>query len=229
VVTTVAFWHDEWVVVPAHERAVVFVNGVVGPVLAPGRHRVPRWRRRRQVVVTRVDVRRSWTVLANQEVMTADVPGVRVSVAAQWRVVDPVAWLGVAADPADALRMAVQLALRDVLAGREVASLVADRGETGAQLRERVAAEAAALGAEVLRVELRDVAPPAEVRRSALALFTARQDGLARLEAARAETAALRALANGAKVLAEHPALLQLRTAEAVAAAGGVVKLTLPS
>ena len=54
------------------------------------------------------------------------------------------------------------------------------------------------------------------------------EEGLAALERARGETAALRALANGARVLADHPGLLQLRTAQEVPRSGGVVKLSVP-
>jgi regulator of protease activity HflC (stomatin/prohibitin superfamily) len=216
-------------VLRSHERAVVLVNGRVERLLGEGRHRMPRRRPGRSVQVQRVDVRRSWVVLPNQEVMAADVPGVRVSVAAEWRITDPVAWLSVARDPSDALWIAVQLAVRDAFAARTIEALVAERGQVAVDLRDRVAGEVEALGAEVLRVEIRDLAPPAEVRRSVLALHTARADGLAQLERARAETAALRALANGAKILTEHPGLLQLRTAEAVAHGGGVVKLSFTS
>ncbi len=56
---------------------------------------------------------------------------------------------------------------------------------------------------------------------------TARHEGLAALERARGETAALRALANGARTLAENPALVQMRTAQVVADAGGEVVLRL--
>jgi regulator of protease activity HflC (stomatin/prohibitin superfamily) len=217
------------VVVRSHERMVVLVDGRVDRVLGEGRHRLP-WRRPgRSIEVAKVDLRRTWLVLPNQEVMSADVPGVRVSLAAEWRIADPVAWLAVASEPRDALWIAVQLAVREAFAARAVDDLVADRGPLAAELSARVAGEVAVMGVEVLRVEIRDLAPPHEVRRSALALHTARADGLARLERARAETAALRALANGARVLAENPALLQLRTAETVAQAGGVVKLSVGS
>jgi regulator of protease activity HflC (stomatin/prohibitin superfamily) len=214
------------VVLRAHERAVVLVDGRVQLVLGEGRHRLPRRRPGRSVEVRRVDLRRSWIVLPNQEVLTADVPGVRVSVAVEWRIVNPVAWLDVAQKPDDALWIAVQLAVRGAFATRPVDVLMADRGPVAAELCTRVAAETEPIGVEVLRVEIRDLAPPAEVRRAALALHTARTEGLAQLERARAETAALRALANGAKVLVDHPGLLQLRTAEAVAQSGGVVKLS---
>ena len=46
-------------------------------------------------------------------------------------------------------------------------------------------------------------------------LVTARSRGLAQLEAARAETVALRSLANGARLLDEHPALARLRLVQA--------------
>lgn len=149
-----------------------------------------------------------------------------MSVAAEWHITDPLAWLGVARAPEDALWIVVQLVVRVVFAARAVETLVTDREQVARELLTGVAAESRALGVEMLRVEIRDLAPPPEVRRSALALHTARADGLARLERARAETAALRALANGAKILTDHPGLLQLRTAEAVAQAGGVVKLS---
>ena len=55
-------------------------------------------------------------------------------------------------------------------------------------------------------------------------LATARTRGQAKLEAARAETAALRSLANGAKLLDEHPALARQRLVEALPP-GAKVKL----
>jgi regulator of protease activity HflC (stomatin/prohibitin superfamily) len=220
------------IVLRDHERAVLRVDGRVADVLAGGRHRLPRrltWTgRRRRVEVERVDLRLRWTLLPGQEVAAADVPGVRVSVAVQWRVADPLPFLTAAVDAGESLRLAAQVAVRDAFAVRDAADLVAARPEVTDALLAAVRAEAPGLGVEVLRAEIRDVSAPVEVRRAQLALHTARQDGLAALERARGETAALRALANGAKVLADHPALLQLRTAEAVSAHGGTVVLGVP-
>ncbi len=207
------------------ERAVVRVNGRTAAVLEPGRRRLPRrgWGGSRRVLV--VDVRRRLLVVAGQELSTADTPGVRVSVAVSWQVRDPVQFLDVAVDPVDDLRLAVQLALRDAVAGRTLEALTAARGDLAAELLAVVAPAAAQVGVAVLRVDLRDVTPPGEVRRAQLAVQTARQEGIAALERARGETAALRALANGARVLTDNPALLQLRTAQVVAEAGGEVVL----
>jgi regulator of protease activity HflC (stomatin/prohibitin superfamily) len=151
-----------------------------------------------------------------------------VGVAVQWRVADPLPFLTASVDAAESLRLAAQVAVRDAFAVREAAELVAARAEVTQALLAAIRAEASGLGIEVQRAEVRDVSAPGEVRRAQLALHTARQEGLAALERARGETAALRALANGAKVLADHPALLQLRTAEAAAAGGGTVILGVP-
>jgi regulator of protease activity HflC (stomatin/prohibitin superfamily) len=216
-----------WFTVNEGLRAVVRVDGRTVTVLGPGRHRLPRrsWRSTREVQV--VDVRRQLLLVAGQELPTADVPGVRVTVAATWQTVDPVALLEVATDPVDQVRLAVQLALRDAVARRTLAELVAAREDLAGELLAAVGPRALELGVEVQRVEVRDVTPPGEVRRALLAVQTARQDGLAALERARGETAALRALANGARTLAENPALVQLRTAQVVADAGGEVVLRL--
>lgn len=210
------------------ERAVVSVDGRVVSVLGGGRHRLPRrgvgpWRRR--PLVRRVDLRRAQLVVAGQEVATADVPGVRITLVVGYRVVDPVAYLDVAVEPLEQVWLAAQLALRDAVAVRAADTLVTERAAVAGAIGERLREAAAGVGVEVLQVELRDVVLPAEVRRAQLDVLTARQQGLAALERARGETAALRALANGAKALADSPQLLQLRTAQVAATSGGTVVL----
>ncbi|RBY79331.1 hypothetical protein DQ239_06735 [Blastococcus sp. TF02-09] len=76
------------------------------------------------------------------------------------------------------------------------------------------------------RLSLRDVMVPAELRRAAADVAVARAQGQAVLERARSEVAATRALANAARMVAEQPALLQLRTLQAVEAGGATVVLT---
>ena len=111
--------------------------------------------------------------------MAADVPGVRACVAVGRRVAGPVVWLEAARDPDDALWIAVQLAVRDAFTARELERLVSQRGEVATELGTRVSVDAERLGIEVLRVEIRDLAPPPEVRRAALAPHTARAEGRA--------------------------------------------------
>lgn len=75
--------------------------------------------------------------------------------------------------------------------------------------------------ATVERLELKDVILPNELKKAQAELLVARAQGLAALERARGETAALRNLANAASLLKDNPALLQLRLVQQLAATTG--------
>lgn len=77
-----------------------------------------------------------------------------------------------------------------------------------------VAPAAEAIGASAA-VVVRDVIVPGALREATLEVASAKQRGAARLEEARAETAALRSLANGARLLDDSPALERLRLVQA--------------
>ena len=81
------------------------------------------------------------------------------------------------------------------------------------------------MGLAVEQLALRDVVVPAELRRAAAELATTRAQGLATLERARSEVAAMRALANAARLAEQQPALMRLRTLQAVEAGGATVVL----
>lgn len=103
--------------------------------------------------------------------------------------------------------------------GHSVLAYRGDHAQTLPAGRHRVRKPDATLSVD-LRERLIPVAPQevltAEVRSAALDVITAKTRGLAKLEAARAETAALRALANAGRLLDAHPALAQLRLVESV-------------
>lgn len=198
--------------VPASTVSVEYVDGVRTRVLEPGRYRV----RRRSVHVP-VSLLERLVTVAPQEVLTSDGVTVRVTAAVRWTVADPVAYLETTADPDGAVHLAVQLALREALLDVE-ADTVVRRARTG--LGEALLAAArqagAAVGVDVRAVAVKDVILPPDLRAAYAELVTTRARGQARLESARAETAALRSLANGAKLLDDHPALARQRLVEAL-------------
>ncbi|MEO6411944.1 MAG: SPFH domain-containing protein, partial [Pedococcus sp.] len=177
-----------------------------------GRHRrVPGSR------YVRIDLRDALLSLSPQEVMTSDAVPVKVTATVRWSVGDPVAFVEQSTDPLGTVYLAAQVALRDALAGTSVESLsVRGAALPVDQITGATAAVAARVGVEVAEVVVKDVILPAEVRHAAAELVTTRHRGAAQLEAARAETAALRSLANGAKLLDAHPALAQLRMVQSV-------------
>lgn len=210
------------IVVPEWERVLVYRDGRFAELLEPGRHRRARWRRS----TVRVRVRPGLLVVPAQEVLTADGLSVRISLTASCRTADPRRWHEGVEDPHAYVYDALQLALRDAVAQRELDTLLADRAGIGEQLRTAAAGTAEHVGVTIERVAVRDVMVPAELRRAAADVATARAQGLASLERARAEVASTRALANAAKLVTSTPGLLQLRTLQAVEAGGATVVLT---
>ena len=71
---------------------------------------------------------------------------------------------------------------------------------------------------------------PGELKRTFAQVVTARKEGLAALERARGETAALRNLANAARTMEGNPALMQLRVLQEIGKSpGNTVVLGLPA
>ena len=198
------------------ERGVLFRDGTLAAVLDPGAHR--RWGR--GFTLRRVDVRPWILQVPAQEVPTADGLTVKVSIVAKAQVVDPAAFVTASQDATAALYLNVQIATREVVAATSVEQLVAARAELGDALTDAVRG-LGEVGVAIERVELKDLVLPAELRKAQAEVLVARAQGLAALERARGETAALRNLANAAGLLRDNPALLQLRLVQQLAATSG--------
>lgn len=210
------------ITVRPHERVLAYRDGRLSSLLGPGRHR-----RRTRTELVRVDVRDRIVTLAPQEVLTSDGVSLRVTAALVWAVADPVAFHERAESPDAVVYLAAQLGLREALAGLDVESvLTGGRRTVAEQVTATAAVAGEPVGITVREAVLKDVLLPAELRSAYAELVSARQRGKAQLEAARAETAALRSLANGAKLLDEHPALARLRLVQALPY-GSSLKVTL--
>lgn len=199
--------------VDAHEVVVAYPDGSAPRVLGPGRHR-----RSRRASYAPVATTSRLLQLSPQDIPTVDGAQVKVTAVAKVRVVDPVKSLAFD-HPEQAIYLAIQVALRDEFA--ELGVLQASSAprkdpELTARVEVRAAEAAAEVGYEVSSVVVKDVIVPADLRAASLELLTAKTRGQAQLESARAETAALRTLANGAKILEDHPALARLRMVQAI-------------
>jgi regulator of protease activity HflC (stomatin/prohibitin superfamily) len=166
-----------------------------------------------------IDLRKASTLVAAQEILTADHLNLKISLLVTHQVSDPVKaahetqhWL------AD-LYHAAQFALRAVVGGMAVEALLTQRLEIGAQLLARVQPDAAKIGIHVLAVEVKDVMFPPDLKRAFAEVLRAKQEGQAALERARGESASLRNLANAARVLEGNPALMNLRLMQSLTAA----------
>ena len=199
--------------VDPNEVVVAQVGSAEPAVLTTGRHR-----RERHAAYRPVSTARRLLQLAPQEIPTSDGGSVKVTAVAEVQVTDAVASLAYEA-PDQLIYLAIQLALRDAFADLELeaaARAVRTRPEIAAAALAAARKAAEGVGYRVDAVTIKDVILPQEFRAAAIEKLSARAKGQAQLEAARAETAALRTLANGAKILEDHPALAKLRMVQAI-------------
>lgn len=204
--------HWRKITVRPHERVLAYRDGRLERVLEPGHHG-----RRLRTELVRIDVRERIVTLAPQEVLTSDGVSLRVTAALVWGVSDPRAFHEASQSPGDVVYLAAQLGLREALSGLDVDTvLTTGRRAVGETVSSAAAVAAETVGIDVREAVLKDVLLPPELRAAYAEQVSARQRGKAQLEAARAETATLRSLANGAKLLDEHPALARLRLVQAL-------------
>ena len=200
------------------EVGLLYVKGRFERMLGPGRH----WIFRLGARVERVDARRRLLHVQSQEILTSDNVQLRVGAIVSMRVTDPARALHETESYEHELYVATQLALRAAVAETGIDDVLEHKLRIGEGLLEIVAARGESLGVEVDAVEIRDVILPGEMRSAFAEVVRARAEGRAALERARGESAALRNLANAARVLEGNPALMNLRILQAMSQEQGV-------
>jgi regulator of protease activity HflC (stomatin/prohibitin superfamily) len=199
-------------VIKEYETGLLYRNGRFRRRLGPGAYLLLRHRHLLRII----DLRKSFLTIPGQEVLSADNVAIKVSLAVAYNINDPVAATHTVLDARESLYAQAQLALRDFVAESEVEKLLQRRNEAGKRLLERVAPEAAKIGLEVSLLEIKDLMFPGELKTLFTASVRARNEGQAAMERARAETAAMRNLANAAGLMENHPTLLTLRWIQAL-------------
>ena len=209
-----------------YQRGLLYRYGRFESLLGPGTH----WIFQPATAVQTIDVRETLLPLTGQELVTADGVSIKISLAARYRVVDPVKAINNVASYLIVLHSLLQVALREVVGQQPIDQLLQQRDEIGKETLARAAGPAAELGVELLRVDAKDLMFSGPMKRIFAQVVEARQQGLAALEKARGETAALRNLANAARLVEERPALMQLRLLQQIAgSSGNTVILGMPS
>ncbi len=105
----------------------------------------------------------------------------------------------------------IQLAIRDIIGSMKIDEVLEQRATLNQKLMELTAKKAEELGIRIQLIGMKDIMFPGELKKVFAKVVEAQKEGLAALERARGETAALRCLANVSKVLEDNPVLMQLR------------------
>ena len=143
----------ERVTVFEFQRGLRYDKGRFSGVVGPGRYRLLR---RRSLIKT-VDVRPRVVAVPGQEVITSDGVSIRISLTTEYEIADPAVALNEHEDYAGAFYVALQHALRDVVASTEIDALLEQRGVIGDRLAEMTMDEAARLGLRLVSVEVKDL------------------------------------------------------------------------
>jgi regulator of protease activity HflC (stomatin/prohibitin superfamily) len=217
-------WRHQFVV-REFECGLLYRYGKYQARLEAGRH--VRWGR--GFAYLAVDLRKQNFPVAGQELLSADNVGLKVSLAVVAQVSDPVKAMHEVQDWRSHLYNVVQLALRALIAAQPVEALLGQRLDIGKQLLAVVQPEAEKIGLTVPATEVKDVMFPGELKRVFTEVLKAKQEGQAALERAWGESAALRNLANAARLLENNPALQNLRLIQSISAPGNTLVMGLPA
>ena len=201
-------------VVEAHEAGLLKVDGELRERLPPGRHAF--WQVGRIVKVDKVDLRPQPLEITAQEILTKDRIGIRVTLTAFIRIVAPETAALASADVPNTIYKLVQFAIREAVATRTLDDILAARDTIDTEVRAYVAERAAALGAEVSEIGVKDVILPGDVRELLNKVVEAERVARANNIRRQEETASTRSLLNTAKLMENNPLLLRLKELEAL-------------
>jgi regulator of protease activity HflC (stomatin/prohibitin superfamily) len=208
------------------QRALRYRKGRFLSVLGPGQY----WILEPGTTITPVDVRPNFVTLMGQEVLTADGVPLKVSIAANYEMSDPQLAINGQANYAQALYLLLQLAVREVISASKADELMENRAGFAEKIRALAEPQVQKLGLKLLTADLKDLMISGDLKKSFAQVVRARKEGEAALERARGETAALRSLANAARMLQDNPQLMQLRMLQAMGeSAGNTLVVGLPS
>jgi regulator of protease activity HflC (stomatin/prohibitin superfamily) len=207
------------------QACLLFADGAYVETLGPGLHGF--WKAGRTATVKVIDLKRQSLDVAGQEVLTKDRVTIRVNIAAEYRVVDPLLAHSAVKDFADTLYRALQFAFRKALGALSLDQILEKKVTVDEEAAAKVRADMAAIGVEVSDISLKDVVLPGEMREILNQVVAAEKQAEANLIRRREETNATRSLLNTAKVMAENPVMLRLKELEALESiAGKVERLT---
>ena len=205
------------ITVSENEAVLLFHNGAYQFQFSVGKHRFVGL----GYEIKRYDIRWKEMQIQGQEFLTADKAQVRATALIKYRITDARLFHGVAENPLLAIYTAAQLALRETIGGLNIEDVL-DRGnDLTSVLTEKTVPEAVSVGIEIGKVAIKDLSIGGDLKRVFTDTLTARQESLVTLEKARAEAAAIRTLANAAKVFETNPSLLQLKFLQALEKADG--------
>ena len=205
-----------------YESGLKYSRGRFSKVLTSGQY----WYLPSITTITKIDIRPRSVSVPGQEVLSSDGVSLKISLAVQYQVIDPAKAINKVQDFQAALYQELQIALRSIVSSKTVDEFLEQRTQIGNTLKEAVSSKCIDLGVEIQSVNIKDSMFPGPLKAIFTQVIKAKKEGLASLEKARGETAALRNLANAAQMVKGNPELLQLRALQLASSSSVVVGLS---
>jgi len=195
--------------VPEQHTALVYRDGKLLEAVGPGVYGY--WRLNHSMETRLFDLRTQTIEVSGQEILTKDRVSIRINLTANLRVTDAIQAAQQVEKLSDYLYKAMQLALREAVGTRELDELLEDKLYINQTIRELVASDFANAGVELIRVGVKDIILPGEIRAILNQVVEARKAAEANVIRRREETAATRSLHNTARMMENNPVLLRLK------------------
>ncbi|MDO8625594.1 MAG: slipin family protein [Candidatus Diapherotrites archaeon] len=190
------------------ERGVILRLGRYQTTWGPGIHfLIPIFQR----LIT-VDMRIRTVDIPRQEVITKDNIALLVNAVVYFKVEKPADTVIKISDYTYALRQYAQGALRDVIGTNELDFVLGERVKISEQIKKIIDAETSEWGLDISSVKIQEIELPSEMKRAMAKQAEAERERRASVIISEGERAAATNLSEAAKILAQNPGALHLRT-----------------
>jgi len=195
-------------VINQYEQGLVFTLGKFTGMKQPGlRFLVPIFQR-----MVRVDMRIRTLDVMKQQIMTKDNVPVHVNAAIFFKVENPEQAIIKVQDYAYAITQYAQTALRDVIGGKSLDTLLVERQEIGDAIKKLVDNETNGWGLDVNAIKIQDIEVPDDLKRIMSRQAAAEREKRANIIKSEGDKEAAKNLADAAKMMERSKGAMQLRT-----------------
>ncbi|MGN6418428.1 MAG: slipin family protein [Pseudobacter sp.] len=197
-----------------YEKGLLFYDGKFAGELESGVYNW--WRNSISIHVGKVDMRQLQLEINGQEILTRDKAALRINAWAQYKVTDIRKALLENKEYDKQLYVALQLVLREYVAGFNFDELLEKKESIAPYVLENMKTKAAEFGVQVNGFGIRDIILPGDVKEIMNQVLVAEKKAQANAIMRREETASTRSLLNTAKLMEDNAMLWKLKEMEYV-------------
>ncbi len=195
-----------------YERGILFTFGRYSGMMEPG------WRIVLPIIQSynKVDIRTKAVDVPDQEAITKDNVSARISAVIYYKVVDSSKAVLEVENFYYAVHQLAQTTMRNVVGEVDLDALLAKRDQIAQRIRDIVRESTDQWGLEVSSVELKDITLPEDMKRTMAKQAEAEREKRATIINSEGEVIAAENLAKAAKLMAQTPGALHLRTLNSI-------------